>query len=81
MPALLFDWNQAGFNDTATLNCRNGVAGQTEASIMANLIASEATNFRGLNILFIFPNGDSIGTWADNIKANFVWYDIMIQYI
>ncbi|CAG8785490.1 7309_t:CDS:1, partial [Racocetra fulgida] len=40
MPALLFDWNDAGFNDTVTSNCRNGIATQTKASIIADLLAN-----------------------------------------
>ncbi|CAG8761498.1 15167_t:CDS:2, partial [Dentiscutata heterogama] len=70
MPALLFDWNNAGFNDTAVLNCRNGIATQTQASIIANLLANGATNYGNLNILFIFRDGYAIGDWAENVETN-----------
>ncbi|CAG8825458.1 7951_t:CDS:2, partial [Racocetra persica] len=70
MPALLFDWNNAGFNDTAVLNCRNGIATQTQASIIANLLANGATNYGNLNILFVFRDGHAIGDWAENVETN-----------
>ncbi|CAG8557649.1 6974_t:CDS:2 [Ambispora leptoticha] len=73
MLALLFDWNQAGFNDTNVPNCHNGVAGQTQEAIIANLLANGATDFMNLNILFIFPNGQAIGTWCRNFAANLPW--------
>ena len=38
MPALVSDWNLAGFNDVAAaLELRNGVAGQNLAAIITNL--------------------------------------------
>ncbi|CAG8618651.1 13446_t:CDS:2 [Ambispora gerdemannii] len=73
MPALLFNWNQAGFNDTNVPNCRNGVAGQTQGSIIANLLANGATDFMNLSILFIFPNGHAIGAWGRNVSMNLPW--------
>ncbi|CAG8546941.1 5412_t:CDS:2, partial [Cetraspora pellucida] len=73
MPALLFDWNQAGFNDTNVPNCRNGVAGQTQGTIIANILAHGATDFMNKNILFIFRNGQAIGTWHRNIAMNLPW--------
>ncbi|CAG8518167.1 14455_t:CDS:2 [Cetraspora pellucida] len=73
MPALLFDWNDAGFNDTAVPNCRNGIEGQTKASIIANLLANGATNYRNQDILFIFPNGLTIGDWYWNLVTNLPW--------
>ncbi|CAG8528601.1 6309_t:CDS:2, partial [Dentiscutata erythropus] len=45
MPALLIDWNDSGFNDTATPNLRNGVAGQTKAAIVADLVAGDSLAF------------------------------------
>ncbi|CAG8636843.1 6881_t:CDS:2, partial [Paraglomus occultum] len=56
MPALLFDWNQAGFNDTNVPNCRNGVAGQTQGAIIAHILANGTTDVMNLNTLFIFRN-------------------------
>ncbi|CAG8572125.1 1252_t:CDS:2, partial [Acaulospora morrowiae] len=73
MPALLFDWNQAGFNDTNVPNCRNGVAGQTQGAIIANLLANGAIDFMNLNILFVFQNGQAIGTWHKNVAVNLPW--------
>ncbi|KAF0555272.1 hypothetical protein F8M41_017658 [Gigaspora margarita] len=73
MPALLFNWNQAGFNDSNVPNCCNGVAGQTQGAIIANLLANEATDFMNLNILFVFPNGQAIGTWYRNVAMNLPW--------
>ncbi|PKK76133.1 hypothetical protein RhiirC2_772860 [Rhizophagus irregularis] len=32
MPALPFDWNIKGFNDTAVANCPNGVVHQIQAA-------------------------------------------------
>ncbi|CAG8559974.1 9651_t:CDS:2, partial [Racocetra fulgida] len=49
MLALVFDWNNAGFNDTAVPNCRNGIAGKTKAAIVANLVANGATDFQNMN--------------------------------
>ena len=66
MPALVFDWNNAGFNDNASMpNCRNGVTGQTRAALIASLIGSGAVSHN--NILFSFPNGVAIGNWALNL--------------
>ncbi|CAG8752641.1 4371_t:CDS:2, partial [Cetraspora pellucida] len=73
MPALLFDWNDSGFNDTVVPNCRNGIATQTKASIIANLLANGATDYGNLNILFIFPNGHAIGGWSKNVATNLPW--------
>ncbi|CAG8605181.1 13170_t:CDS:2, partial [Ambispora gerdemannii] len=73
MPALLFDWNQAGFNDTKVPNCRNGVAGQTQGAIITNILANGATDFRNLNLLFIFRDGQAIGDWHSNVAVNLPW--------
>ncbi|CAG8674072.1 4746_t:CDS:2, partial [Acaulospora colombiana] len=81
MPALLFDWNQAGFNDTNVPNCRNGVAGQTQGAIVANLLANGATDFMNLNILFVFQNGQAIGTWHKNVAVNLPWYEVILYLI
>src|SRR4051812_32448475 len=80
MPALLFDWNDAGFNDTAVPNCRNGVAGQTKTAIISNLIAHGARNFMNKNLLFIFPKGEEIANWSKNVTTNLPWYEIIIYF-
>ncbi|CAB4378347.1 unnamed protein product [Rhizophagus irregularis] len=54
MPALPFDWNIKGFNDTAVANCPNGVVHQIQAAVIANLVANGATNHGNKNILFSF---------------------------
>ncbi|RGB41011.1 hypothetical protein C1646_686525 [Rhizophagus diaphanus] len=72
MPALVFDWNPAGFNDVATApGLRNGVAGQDVNAIITNLTANGATNYN--NIVFTFANGTAIGTWKRQIDANIQW--------
>ncbi|CAB4442721.1 unnamed protein product [Rhizophagus irregularis] len=69
MPALVFHWDPAGFNDVATSpNNRNGVVGQNLAAVITNLTASGARNYN--NIIFTFPNGASIGTWKQQIDTN-----------
>ncbi|CAG8551134.1 8514_t:CDS:2, partial [Acaulospora morrowiae] len=73
MPALLFDWNQAGFNDTKVTHHRNGIMGQTQRAIIANILAYGATNFMNLNILFIFRNGQAIEAWYRNIDVDLFW--------
>ncbi|CAG8677142.1 10252_t:CDS:2, partial [Paraglomus occultum] len=46
MPALVFQWNPAGFNDVAAApGLRNGVAGQNLAAIITNLTETGATNY------------------------------------
>lgn len=60
MSALLFDWNDLGFNDTAVAGCRNGVAVQTKAAVVANLVANGATNYKNKDILFTFRDGGAI---------------------
>ncbi|CAB4383307.1 hypothetical protein RhiirA5_366965 [Rhizophagus irregularis] len=72
MPALVFEWNLAGFNDVATApGLRNGVANQDKATIIANLTENGATNYN--NIVFTFPNGNAIGAWVDQIHVNIPW--------
>ncbi|CAJ0926713.1 464_t:CDS:10 [Entrophospora sp. SA101] len=53
-PALLIRFDNNGFNDTAVLNCRNGVPGQTQGALIAYIVGSGGVNFRGLNKLFLF---------------------------
>ncbi|CAG8563838.1 10844_t:CDS:2 [Funneliformis mosseae] len=72
MPALVFNWNPAGFNDIGTApGLRNGVAGQNLAAIIANLTANGATNYN--NVVFTFPNGNAIGVWINQISVNIPW--------
>ncbi|CAG8598834.1 22921_t:CDS:2 [Dentiscutata erythropus] len=60
IPALVFQWNDAGFNDVPNMpNCRNGILGQTKA---ANLVANRAVNWD--DTVFTFPNGTAIGRWV-----------------
>ena len=74
MPALVFDWNPAGFNDVATApGLRNGVAGQNIGAIITNLTINGARNYN--NVAFTFPNGSSIGTWKRQINATIPWYE------
>jgi len=82
MPALLFDWNNLGFNDDPTApNLRNGVAGQLQLAIVANLITHGAIDYRNYGILFIFPNDTAIGTWARNVSASLPWYEIQYLFV
>jgi hypothetical protein len=79
---LLFHWNNLGFNDVpASPNLRNGVAGQTQQAIVANLIAHGATDYRNHGILFIFPSDEAIGTWSRNISVNLTWYEIQYLFV
>ena len=78
MPALVIDWNDAGFNDTPTQDCRNGTAGQTKAAIIASLIAHGAGDYLGLNLIFVFRKGIEISTWLRYLRRNVVWYEIML---
>jgi len=34
-----------------------------------------------MNIFFIFPKGKAIGDWANNVAANYPWYEIITEYI
>ena len=82
MPALLFDWNNPGFNDNpANPNCRNGIVGQTQAAIVANLVAYGATDYGNHGILFIFRDDAAIGIWSRNVVVNIPWYEIFICVI
>ena len=74
MPALVFEWDPAGFNDVSTApGLRNGVAGQTRAAIITNLTANGATNYN--NIVFTFSHGNAIGAWLDQIGTSIPWYE------
>ncbi|CAG8771829.1 20137_t:CDS:1, partial [Racocetra fulgida] len=71
MPALVFQWNDAGFNDVpATPNCRNGIAGQTKVAFIGILVENGAKNWN--DCVLTFPDGTSIGTWKKVIPA---WYE------
>ncbi|KAF0445455.1 hypothetical protein F8M41_003169 [Gigaspora margarita] len=68
MPALVFQWNDAGFNDVPNMpNCRNGIPGQTKAALIANLVANRAVNWD--DTIFTFPNGTAIGIWVNQMPA------------
>ncbi|RIB27529.1 hypothetical protein C2G38_2137801 [Gigaspora rosea] len=72
MPATVFEWNEAGFNDVLTApGFRNGIAGQNKAAITANLTANGATSYN--DVVFAFPNGNAIGAWVDQIQLNIPW--------
>lgn len=80
MPALVFDWNDAGFNDDPNVpNCRNGQIAQTKAAVIASLVGAGAVNHD--NILFSFPNGTAIGAWSKNVSTNLPWYEISIYVL
>ncbi|GBB88161.1 hypothetical protein RclHR1_01470009 [Rhizophagus clarus] len=80
MPVLVFDWNDAGFNDDPTVpNCRNGQIGQTKAEVIASLTGAGAVNHD--DILFSFPNGAAIGSWSNNVSKNLSWYEIRIYVL
>jgi hypothetical protein len=81
MPALLFDWNNPGFNDTAVAGCRGGTAGQTKAAVIANLVANGATNYKNKDILFTSRDGGAIGTWSQNVDTNLAWYELIIYVL
>ncbi len=44
-PAIFVQWDTRGFNDTATANCRNGVAGQTLLNLIGYITGSGGANF------------------------------------
>ncbi|CAG8529286.1 hypothetical protein C2G38_2039143 [Gigaspora rosea] len=72
MPILVFDWNDAGFNDVPTApGFRNGITGQTKAAIVENLTANGATNYN--NLVFTFQSGFAIGEWSRQIRVNIPW--------
>ncbi|PKC74075.1 hypothetical protein RhiirA1_529879 [Rhizophagus irregularis] len=59
-PAIFVQWNPNGFNDTATPNVRNGVAGQTLQALVTYITGSGGVDFNGQNSLFIFRNNMTI---------------------
>ncbi|GBB92454.1 hypothetical protein RclHR1_20070001 [Rhizophagus clarus] len=66
MPALVIQWNDAGFNDDATSpGNRNGVVGQDRNAIINHLIAGGATNHH--DTIFVFKNGQSVGDCEDTL--------------
>ncbi|CAG8510800.1 5079_t:CDS:2, partial [Acaulospora morrowiae] len=69
MPVLVFEWNEAGFNDVPTVpGLRNGIAGQNRVAIITK---NGATSYS--NIIFTFPNGNAIGAWVGQIRVNISW--------
>jgi hypothetical protein len=74
MLALVFEWNQAGFNDVPTApGLRNGMEGQNKAAIITNLTANGATSFN--DVVFTFASGNAVGEWTDQIRENIPWYE------
>ncbi|CAG8644154.1 8541_t:CDS:2, partial [Ambispora leptoticha] len=72
MPALLFEWNEAGFNDVPTApGLRNGIAGQNRVAIITNITTNGATSYN--DIVFTFPNGNAIGVWVNQTRVNIPW--------
>ncbi|CAH1764259.1 7617_t:CDS:2, partial [Entrophospora sp. SA101] len=45
-PALFIQLDNNGFNDTAVLNCRNGVLGQTQYALIVYIVGCGGVNFR-----------------------------------
>ncbi|CAI2187649.1 6445_t:CDS:2 [Funneliformis geosporum] len=58
--AIFIQWSNAGFNDTAVANCRNGVAGQNQTAIINYIVGSGGSNFNDLNTMFLFRNNFAI---------------------
>src|SRR4051794_35720359 len=52
---------------------RNGVIGQDLNAVITNLTANGARNYN--NSVFIFANGNAIGTWKSQIGTNIPWYE------
>ncbi|CAG8779042.1 21999_t:CDS:2, partial [Gigaspora rosea] len=72
MPAIVFEWNEAGFNDVPTApGFRNGIAGQSKAEIITNFTTNRATSYN--DVVFTFPNSNAIGAWLDQIHVNIPW--------
>ncbi|CAG8475986.1 4187_t:CDS:2 [Ambispora gerdemannii] len=56
MPALAFQWSDAGFNDVPPMpNCRNEIPGQTKVAFIVNLVAIGAVNWN--DTVFSLQNG------------------------
>ncbi|CAG8481653.1 8639_t:CDS:2 [Dentiscutata erythropus] len=73
MPALVFEWNEAGFNDVPNApGLRNGISGQNKAAIITNLITNGATGYNN-DLTFTFPSGSAIGEWINQIRVNLPW--------
>ncbi|CAG8668158.1 43557_t:CDS:2, partial [Gigaspora margarita] len=72
MPAIVFEWNEAGFNDVLTApGFRNGISGQSKAAIITNLTTNKATSYN--DVVFTFPNGNAIGALIGQIRVNIPW--------
>ncbi|CAG8730976.1 5772_t:CDS:2 [Dentiscutata erythropus] len=59
MPAIVIQWNNAGFNDVPTSpNNRNGVIGQDQNAIINFMVANGATNYH--NTVFMFRDAPTL---------------------
>lgn len=80
MPALIIQWNDAGFNDVATSpGNRNGVVGQDKNAIINHLVTGGATNHR--DTIFVFRDGQSVGDCEHTLPN---WYEkflFLISYL
>ena len=71
-PAIFVQWDTRGFNDTATANCRNGVAGQTLLNLIGYITGSGGANFRNLDTLFLFRTNLGLSQCQAGLP---VWYE------
>jgi hypothetical protein len=74
-PAIFVQWNPNGFNDTATPNVRNGVAGQTLQALVTYITGSGGVDFNGQNSLFIFRNNMTISQCQGGFPQ---WYENLV---
>ena len=71
VPALVIQWNTAGFNDVpASPNNRNGVAGQNQNAIINSLEMAGAINYS--NTVFVFRESMQISIWERALPN---WYE------
>jgi len=74
--AIIIKWNDAGFNDVATMpGCRNGVPGQTKAAIIAHIKEGGGANAMNLNTVFVFRNGHALTKCMISLLP---WYENFI---
>ena len=74
-PAIFVQWNTNGFNDTATPNVRNGVAGQTLQALITYITGSGGVDFNGQHSLFIFRNAMAITQCQGGFPQ---WYENLV---
>jgi len=71
MPAIIIQWNSAGFNNVRTSpNNRHGVVGQDQNAIINFLVAYGATNYN--NTLFLFRDPQTLTTCEMALPQ---WYE------